>query len=72
MNAFESRTELELPKHVRLVVYNYLSAKETFLKIALLSKKERESLKESAIAREGKVFELTLTEVNRPTCLLDE
>ena len=55
-----SQDQARLPKHIRLTVYNFLSAKDTFDKAASLSKQERESVAESAIARQGKVLKLNL------------
>ena len=46
----------QLTKHIRLYVYSFLDLKTVVTKPLLLSKKERANLKESSIAREGKVF----------------
>ena len=46
------------PKYLRLFIYSYLDLKTTIDKISILSKKEREELLSSAIAREGKKLRL--------------
>ena len=43
-----------MTKHIRLVVYSYLRLKEVAVGIGRLSKVEREAIKSSEIAREGK------------------
>ena len=43
----------KLNKWVRLHIYKYLNVKEA-MKVAVVSKKERESMEKSEIAKEGK------------------
>ena len=50
----------KLTKYIRLVVYNFLDVKTTLKKISVLSKSERENLRDSGIARKGKDCELNL------------
>ena len=59
-----------LTKHIRLVVYCYLDNGTTLHKISVLSKPERNSLKESSLAREGKELVLVINESNWTECLL--
>ena len=61
-----------LPKHIRLFVYCYLDNGTMLHKISVLSKQERQFLKESHLAREGKVLNLVVNETNWPECLLHQ
>ena len=54
------------------MIYNFLDVWTTFYEISLLSNKERIALKESYIAREGKVISLQISERNWPYCMLHE
>ena len=52
----------KLTKFLRLTIYGYIELKETVLKLASLSKQERQELLKSHIARgEKKKFVLNLT-----------
>ena len=46
-------------RHVRLIIYSYLSAKELVYKIEPLCKEDRIIIKDSVIAREGRVVTLS-------------
>ena len=61
-----------LTKHIRLLIYNYLDLRTTIQRLCSLSSAERERIKTSEIAREGKVFELKITEESRPKCLIHD
>jgi hypothetical protein len=61
-----------LTKHIRLLIYNFLDVWTTFSQISLLSIMERTALKESYIAREGKMLCLQISERNWPYCMLHE
>ena len=47
-----------LSQMIRLRVYNFIGLEESIKTLSKLSKKEREALKLSGIARERKIFEL--------------
>ena len=55
-----SQLRPHLSKHIRLQVYSYLDVDTKFKKIGLLSKLEREELKNSYIAREGHTWSFHL------------
>ena len=65
-----AQSQARLTKHIRQVVYSYLTLDETVTKAACLSKYEREELQKSEIARADKVFILSLNRRTRPACLL--
>ena len=48
-----------MTKFLRMVVYSYLTARETLLKVTQLSKQEQAEVYQSHIAREGKVLRVT-------------
>ena len=54
---------------MRLTVYGFLSFDETVLTLTQLSKREREELLKSQIARENKTFVLALDHTNMPESL---
>ena len=62
----------KLTKHIRLVVYSYLTHNEAASRTALLSKHERFELENSVIARDGKIFELSISEKSRPESLVED
>lgn len=70
MAKIAQQSQARLTKFIRLVVYGYLTFDETVKKAASLSTTERTNLKESEIARAGKVFTLPFSRRSRPTCLL--
>ena len=49
-----------LTKHLRLYIYSFIDLEDTVKKLSKLSSQERENLKESAIAREGKTFDIVI------------
>ena len=51
---------MELTKFLRLTVYSYLDLKTTVNSLSLLSKGERDNLKNSGIAREGKTLQIVI------------
>ena len=57
--------DAKLTKHIRLKVYSYLDHKTTVTRAACLSREEKSALENSAIAREGKSFDLDFSE-SRP------
>ena len=59
-----------LTKHLRLSIYSYLDYKTVASKMTLLSKKENNNVKKSAIAREGKVLEFNLRNEFMKHCIL--
>ena len=48
-----------MTKFLRMVVYSYLTARETLLKVTQLSKQEQAEVYQSHIAREGKVLRVS-------------
>ena len=66
-----TQSQTKLTKFIRLVVYSFLTHDETVTKAACLSKKEREELQKSEIAKANKVFTLKLNRRSRPECLLN-
>ena len=57
--------DARLTKHLRLKVYSYLDLGTIVTRAACLSREEKSALENSAIAREGKSFELNF-EKSRP------
>ena len=60
----------KLTKHLRLMVYSYLDLQTALSKISTLSKLERTTLRDSAIARKGKNLVIAMNERTWPRCLL--
>ena len=56
METYQLEGRLSFPQHHRLIIYSYLDLKTTLEKISILSKRERQELRNSVIAREGKTF----------------
>ena len=65
-----TRSMPHLTKFIRLTVYSYLSMGNVLKVISHLSHRERESLKESEIAREGKRAIFDLKDLLREDCLM--
>ena len=63
-----SKLKLESRHHI----YSYIGLTEYITKIARLSRKEREQLKDSAVASAGKVFEFPLFGYEKRHCILHE
>ena len=59
-----------LTKYLRLTVYNFLTVEETLFGPALLSTNERKDLKESHIAREGKMLKFYWLGSHFENCIL--
>ena len=70
MDSADRKRESKLTKFIRLTVYSYLDLETTVRTVLCLSKSERDNLKASEIAREGKHFILHIDKDNRPDCLL--
>ena len=66
----KEQNQSELTKHIRLIVYSYLDVGTVLKKVSILSKQERDQLKNSTIAREGKKQGFEVGELLREECLL--
>ena len=53
-----------LSQFIRLTVYSYLDMKTTIQKLGLLSKREREAVQSSEIARENKILKLNVSPIH--------
>ena len=55
---------MPLSQYIRLTVYSYVDLKTTILKLGLLSKKERQAVQSSEIARENKILKLNVSPIH--------